>query len=86
MEHRYGLEGGSGMTDSERIARARKCVSEEPECRKCPWFIDSDMDASICMGDIVNELLGVVDRQSAEIERLQERVAIQAADLKKGAE
>ena len=70
------------MTDAEIIKIARKCIGDW-QCSSCEYshydFISQCLEAHLI------GLLGIIDRQSAEIERLQERVAIQAADLQKGA-
>lgn len=56
------------MTDNELINCAEECAGVSPPCSICP-FDDKSPVTSECMSALVTELLDLINRQKAEIER-----------------
>lgn len=62
------------MTDAEIISTAQNCVSRNSDCENCYERYKGLCNTEECKEDLISDLLGV-------IERLSERISIQAADL-----
>lgn len=57
------------MSDEELIEVVKLCCEYNPQCAKCPL---EDRDTSDeCMGELLKGCLELINRQQAEIERLQ---------------
>jgi hypothetical protein len=56
------------MTDNE-IIKALECCSGKGDCRSCPFKNRDD-----CTKDLKAEIIGLITRQKAEIERLNKAV------------
>ena len=62
--------GSSRMTDKE-IIRALECCSEENKCQQCPYYNKGNFK---CLNyKFFKDLLDLINRQQAEIERLSHK-------------
>lgn len=58
------------MTDNEIIKAFRCCYLNEDECEECPCFKDGHCTDVGDVFNIVKQILDLINRQQAEIERL----------------
>ena len=68
------------MTDNE-IIKALECCGKDKHCGDCPYF--ETVDISECLKVAMTNARELINRQKAEIERLQERIKMQAEEFVK---
>ena len=60
------------MTDNEIIKALECCSDDEPKfCSVCPYYLQ-DKDNDYCREDMNKDALSIINRQKAEIERLED--------------
>ena len=64
------------MNDNDIIKALEFCESPDCECtRECPMFCNGIKSISDCRGELHKNALDLINRQKAEIERLEDMVA-----------
>ena len=58
------------MTDNEFIRIAENCCSDKPNCTCCPFDVGTNT-VDECMEKLIQHCVDLINRQKAEIERLQ---------------
>ena len=58
-------------TDNEIVKALECCMG--CACKECPYDGDAEIEAEVCMGELVIDALKLINRQKEEIERLQKR-------------
>lgn len=59
------------MKDKEIIKALECCMSDNPPCTTCKYDGDT-ITVDECMGELMKDALDLINRQRAEIERLEE--------------
>lgn len=60
------------LTDEEMIKAYELCVMDGVGCAECPYSVYAREGLGYCNGDIEEDILDLLQRQKAEIERLTE--------------
>ena len=69
------------MTDNEIIKALECCMSDNPPCTTCKYDGDT-ITVDECMGELMKDALDLINRQRAEIERLQQNLKEAHIDIK----